>query len=65
MDLSAHIALFWEKGFTDVAILRTIGRLSDADLRGMLRRLLVADGSNKGLSDLELEMLELALRKLS
>ncbi|KAJ7827254.1 hypothetical protein B0H14DRAFT_2815424 [Mycena olivaceomarginata] len=65
MDLSAHVVLFQEKGFTDVGILRTIGRLSDADLRGMLRRLLVGDGSNKGLSDLELEMLELALRKLS
>ncbi|KAJ6474487.1 hypothetical protein C8R47DRAFT_1199514 [Mycena vitilis] len=68
LDMSKHLALFVARGFEDVATLRTIAELEEDTLRSTLRRVLTGSaeelGGNKGLTELELVMLETAMKKL-
>ncbi|KAJ6552986.1 hypothetical protein B0H19DRAFT_1377700 [Mycena capillaripes] len=68
LDLSKHQALFKARGFEDVAVLRTIAGLDNRTMQDTLRRLLTGSeqelGGRKGLTELELVMLENAIRKL-
>jgi hypothetical protein len=68
LDLTKHLALFTARGFEDMSTLRTMARLDASTLSATLRRLLTGSvqelGGRKGLTDVELVMLELALREL-
>ncbi|KAJ7611349.1 hypothetical protein DFH06DRAFT_1244892 [Mycena polygramma] len=68
LDMSKHSALFVARGFENVAVLRTIAELEEDTLRSTLRRVLTGSaeelGGNKGLTELELVMLETAMKKL-
>ncbi|KAJ7869514.1 hypothetical protein B0H13DRAFT_1896623 [Mycena leptocephala] len=68
LDLTKHLALFTARGFEDMATLRTMARLDASTLSVTLRRLLTGSvqelGGRKGLTDVELVMLELAIREL-
>lgn len=68
LDLSKHLALFTERGFHDIAILRTMARLDEKTLHTTLRRWLAEDlehpGVTDGLTDAELLTFETAIRQL-
>ncbi|KAJ7155596.1 hypothetical protein C8R46DRAFT_1196409 [Mycena filopes] len=68
-DLSHHLPLLTDRGFDDMAFLRTMGtHWEDDHLRGMLRGLLTGTPEElkgrQALTDLQLWALELAIRRL-
>jgi hypothetical protein len=68
LDMSKHLPLFTARGFENVDTLRTMAKWEKRHLQETLRRVLTGDevdlGGKRGLTELELVSLEIAIREL-